>query len=94
MESTCIGCQDGIANQLAHMDIGGCLSAKTVTVTVCDVCYYKKKLPNEATMECSVCCKKLCDVCYKRRHKLRCGCGVLGCCLLPGTDKPCCISCR
>ncbi len=94
MADTCIGCLDDIANQLAHMDIGGCLATKTVTDRVCDVCYYKKRQANEATTDCSVCCKKLCDVCYKRRHKLRCGCGALGCCLLPGTDKPCCQSCR
>ena len=58
--SECIGCRDGIANQLAHMDIGGCLATKTVTYSVCDVCYISQPTAAKAhcVRDCSVCCKK------------------------------------
>lgn len=31
MNSTCYGCQNNIANQLAHMELGGCLHPETYT---------------------------------------------------------------
>ncbi len=110
MADTCIGCLDGIANQLAHMDIGGCLATKWGTQLVpqnplsertCECppaeevlktapkqCpsfkdplaeggsggqavfpigggsgaappFFVKKRGNEATADCSACCKKM-----------------------------------